>query len=68
MLLVDIQDSVETPAFVYDEAGIRKRINDTRVKLSKFGCRVLCLWAVAAGYCFENVLDRTLTMTPGANQ
>ncbi|MFH1934698.1 MAG: hypothetical protein ABIN18_24405 [Pseudomonadota bacterium] len=26
------------------------------------------LWAVAAGYCFENVLDRTLTMTPGANQ
>lgn len=26
------------------------------------------LWAVAAGYCFENVLDRTLSMTPGANQ
>lgn len=37
-----------------------------RSSLRDIGLSVL--WAVAAGYWFENALDRTLTMTPGANQ
>jgi len=65
MLPIDIKNSVETPAFLYDEAGIKNKIDSFRVKLSKSGCGVPCLWAVVAEYCFENVLDRTLSKTPG---
>lgn len=41
MLTPEIQDSVETPAFVYDEEGIRAAISDVRSKLGEFALQVL---------------------------
>ena len=39
----DITYSVKSPAFLYDEAGIKNKTNDIRVKLIKTDCGVICL-------------------------